>query len=80
MDFIEKHGKAFSVPSLTLGTVAAEFFAAKKSAGLRSRYVKALAASIHRFMLNRRDKLIGDITPAEILDCSRSRRRAACAH
>jgi integrase len=68
VDFVEKHGKAFSVPTLTLGTVAAEFLAAKKSAGLRSRYVKTLAASINRFLLNRRDKLIADITPAEILD------------
>lgn len=67
VDFIEKHGKAFSLPSLTVGTVAGEFIAAKKSAGLRPRYVKTLAASINRFLINRREKLIADITPAEIL-------------
>jgi hypothetical protein len=44
VDFIEKHGKA--APSLTLGTVADEFLAAKNAAGLRPRYVKTLRASI----------------------------------
>jgi len=68
VDFIERHSTAFSVPSLSLGTVADEFIAAKKSAGLRSRYVKTLDASIRRFLLNRREKLIANITPAEILE------------
>ena len=68
VDFVEKHGKTLSLPSLTLGTVADEFLAAKKSAGLRDRYVKTLGASINRFLLNRRNKLIAEITPAEILE------------
>jgi integrase len=64
VDFIEKHGKA--APSLALGTVADEFLATKEASGLRPRYVKTLRASINRFSLGRRQKLIGDITPAEI--------------
>lgn len=64
VDFIEKHGKA--APSLPLGTVADEFLATKTTAGLRPRYVKTLRASIHRFLLNRRNKLIADVTSAEI--------------
>ena len=66
VDFIEKHGKAFALPSLALGTVADEFIASRKSLGLRPRYVKTLQASINRFLINRRDKMIADITPAEI--------------
>ena len=64
VDFIEEHGKA--APSMPLGTVADEFLTAKNAAGLRPRYLKTFRASIHRFLLNRREKLIGDITPAEI--------------
>ena len=64
VDFIEKHGKA--APSKLLGTVADEFLAVKAASGLRPRYVKTLRASIHRFLVNRRNKLIGDVTPAEI--------------
>lgn len=64
VDFIEKHGKA--APSLPLGTVAEEFLATKAVAGLRPRYVKTLRASINRFLLGRRQKVIADITPAEI--------------
>lgn len=66
VDFIERHGKAFSLPSLTLGAVADEFIASRKSLGLRPRYVKTLEASINRFLINRRDKMIADITSAEI--------------
>lgn len=66
VDFVEKHGKDVPLVSLSLGTVADEFLTAKKSAGLRARYVKTLRASIHRFLLNRRETLIGDVTPAEI--------------
>jgi len=64
VDFIERHGKA--PPSITLGKVADEFLAAKKAAGLRPRYVRTLAASIKRFLINRREKTISEITPAEI--------------
>src|SRR5262245_59334825 len=65
VDFIEKHGQEVA-PSLTLGQVADEFLAAKKTAGLRPRYLKTLRASINRFLVNRREKLIGDITASEI--------------
>ena len=64
VDLVEKHGKA--APSLPLGTVADEFTAIKKTAGLRPRYVKTLEASIKRFLIGRREKLIADITPGEI--------------
>lgn len=64
VDFIERHGKA--APSLPLGTVADDFLAAKDKGGLRPRYLKSLKASIKRFLLGRRDKLIADISPAEI--------------
>jgi len=64
VDFIEKHGKA--APSLPLGKVAAEFLATKQGSGLRPRYVKTLRASINRFLIGRREKVIGDISPAEI--------------
>lgn len=64
VDFIEKHGKA--VPSMPLGTVADEFLKSKESGGLRPRYLKTLRASIKRFLLGRRQKLIADITPGEI--------------
>jgi integrase len=66
VDFVEKHGKIASVPKMPLGIVADEFFTAKAAAGLRPRYFKTLRASINRFLLNRRQKLIGEITPAEI--------------
>ncbi len=66
VDFIEKHGKA--APSIPLGTVAAEFLAAKQTGGLRPRYLKTLRASIHRFLINRREKPMAEITSAEILD------------
>ena len=65
VDLVEKHGREVA-PSLTLGQVADEFLAAKRSAGLRPRYLKTLRASINRFLLNRREKLIGDITASEI--------------
>jgi site-specific recombinase XerD len=42
------------------------FSPAKAAAGLRRRYFKALRASIRRFLLNRRERLISEITPAEI--------------
>lgn len=64
VDFIEKHGK--SAPALPLGTVADEFLTAKESGGLRPRYLKTLRASINRFLIGRRDKLIAQITPGEI--------------
>jgi integrase len=64
VDFVEKHGKM--APSLPLGTVAAEFLATKEAIGLRPRYVKTLRASINRFLRGRRQKLITDVTPAEI--------------
>lgn len=64
VDFVEKHGKP--TQSLPLGTVADGFLAAKSAAGLRERYLRTLRASIHRFLLNRREKPGGDITPAEI--------------
>jgi site-specific recombinase XerD len=66
VDFIETHGKTAIVPKVLLGTVADEFLAAKAAAGLRRRYFKALRASIRRFLLNRRERLISEITPAEI--------------
>jgi integrase len=70
VDCIEKQGKA--APSLPLGTVAEEFLAAKDSAGLRPRYLKTLRASINRFLLNRRQKPIAEITAAEIQEYIRS--------
>ncbi len=64
VDFIERHGKI--PPSIPLGTLAAEFFAAKKNAGLRPRYLLSLRASINRFLINRREKIISEISAAEI--------------
>lgn len=64
VDFIERHGKA--APSLPVGTVADEFLKTKETGGLRARYLKTLRASIKRFLLGRRQKLIADITPGEI--------------
>jgi integrase len=64
VDFIERHGKM--PPSIKLGTVAAEFVAAKKNAGLRPRYLRTLRASINRFLINRREKGISDISASEI--------------
>ncbi len=64
VDFVENHGNP--APVLTLGTVADEFLAAKNAAGLRPRYVKTLRASIHRFLINRQEKLVGEITAREI--------------
>jgi integrase len=66
VDFIERHGKA--PPSVLLGTVAAEFLAARQAAGIRPRYLRTLRASIERFLKNRRDKPMAEITPAEILE------------
>jgi site-specific recombinase XerD len=66
VDFIERHGKI--PPSISLGTVAAEFLAAKKNAGLRPRYLWTLRASINRFLINRREKMILEISAAEILE------------
>lgn len=66
VDFVEKNGKQANKPEVPLGTVADEFLAAKETAGLRPRYVKTLRASIHRFLLNRRQRLISEVTPAEI--------------
>jgi integrase len=66
VDFVEKHGKMATKPDVQLGTVADEFLTAKETAGLRPRYLKTLRASINRFLLNRRQRLIGEITPAEI--------------
>ena len=66
MDFIERHGK---VPlSIALGVVATEFLSAKQAAGLRPRYLRTLRASISRFLINRREKLIFEISAAEILE------------
>jgi integrase len=64
VDFIERHGKA--APAVPLGTVADEFIKAKEQGGLRRSYLKALKASINRFILGRRQKLVSEITPAEI--------------
>jgi Phage integrase SAM-like domain len=64
VDFSERHGKI--PPSVSLGVVAAEFLAAKKSAGLRPRYLRTLRASINRFLINRREKIISEIFVAEI--------------
>jgi integrase len=64
VDFIERHGKA--PPSLTLGTMADEFLAARQIAGLRPRYFRTLRASIKRFLINRREELASETTPAEI--------------
>lgn len=64
VDFIERHGK--QPPSITLGTLAAEFLAAKKNAGLRPRYLRTLRASINRFLINRREKALSEISAAEI--------------
>ena len=64
VDFIERHGKI--PPSISLGAVAAEFFTAKKVAGLRPRYLRTLRASIKRFLTNRREKIISEISAAEI--------------
>ena len=64
VDFIERHGKM--PPSIKLGSVAAEFLAAKKNAGLRPRYLRTLRASITRFLISRREKGISDISAAEI--------------
>ena len=64
VDFIERHGKI--PPSMSLGAVAAEFFTAKKIAGLRPRYLRTLRASINRFLINRREKIISEISVAEI--------------
>lgn len=61
VDFIERHGKA--MPALTLAKVIEEFLAAKETAGLRPRYVKTLSASIKRFQIGRREKLITAICP-----------------
>jgi len=66
VDFVAKHGNAFSTPDKTLGEVVHEFLAAKATAGLRKRYLKALRASVKRFQLGRREKRIAEITPAEI--------------
>jgi integrase len=66
VDFVERHGKAFDIPKKTLTDVATEFLAVKATAGLRRRYLKTLRASINRFQLGRREKLISEITPAEI--------------
>ncbi len=66
VDFVEKHGKMEIKPDVPLGTVADEFLSAKQSAGLRPRYVKTLRASINRFLLNRRQQAVGEITPGEV--------------
>lgn len=66
VDFIERRGKA--PPSISLGVVAAEFLSAKKAAGLRLRYLRTLRASINRFLINRREKIISEISAAEILE------------
>ena len=47
VDFIERHGKI--PPSISLGTVAAEFLAAKKNAGLRPRYLLTLGRPLTDF-------------------------------
>jgi hypothetical protein len=64
VDCIERQGKP--APALPLAKVAEEFLNAKQTAGLRPRYLKTLRASINRFLIGRRDKLISQITPAEI--------------
>jgi len=66
VNFIERHGKA--PPSILLGVAATEFLAAKKAAGLRPRYLRTLKASINRFLINRREKIISEISAAEILE------------
>jgi integrase len=64
VDFVERHGKA--PPSIRLGKLSEEFFAARLAAGVRPRYLRTLRASINRFSINRREKVISEITPAEI--------------
>jgi len=64
VDFIERQGKI--PPSISLGTLAAEFLAAKNNVGLRPRYLRTLKASIKRFLINRREKIISEISAAEI--------------
>lgn len=66
VDFVEKHGKDAFAPEVPLGTVANEFIVSRNAAGLRPRYLKTLRASIHHFLLSRREKPIADVTPAEI--------------
>ena len=66
VDFVEKHGKQAIVLDVDLEALADEFLAAKAAAGLRPRYLKTLRASINRFLTNRREKFIGEITPGEI--------------
>jgi len=67
VDFIERHGKA-PPKSISLGVAATEFLMAKQVAGLRPRYLRTLKASIKRFLINRREKLISEISVAEILE------------
>ncbi len=66
VDFIERHGKI--PPSIPLSTVVTEFLSAKKNAGLRPRYLGTLCASINRFLVNRREKIMSEISAAEIED------------
>jgi hypothetical protein len=66
VDCIEKHGEAENASEIEFGSVAEEFLAAKSTAGLRPRYLKTLRASIRRFLIGRRQKLIGEITAGEI--------------
>jgi len=64
VDCIERQGKP--APAMPLAKLATEFMQAKETSNLRPRYVKTLRASINRFLLGRREKLISQITPSEI--------------
>jgi hypothetical protein len=66
VDFIERNGKA--PPLILLGVLADEFISSKKTANLRPRYLRTLKASIKRFLTNRREKTVTEISSAEILE------------
>jgi hypothetical protein len=66
VDFVERCGKA--PPNIRLGSLSAEFFTARLAAGVRPRYLRTLKASINRFLINRREKVISEISAAEILE------------
>jgi site-specific recombinase XerD len=64
VDYIERQGK--KPQSIRLGVVADGFLAAQNNRGLRPRYLRTLRASINRFLINRREKQISNISTAEI--------------
>lgn len=64
IDCIQRQGKP--APAIPLAKLATEFIKSKESANLSRRYLKTLKASINRFLIGRRDRLIGEITAGEI--------------